>query len=78
MLVKKNEIMDTLAKPLTNLQFELLKYFQYEVNNEELLEIKRILSDYFAKKAMDDMDNLSKEKGWSNDTMDTWLNEENQ
>lgn len=67
----------TLAKPLTNLQFELLKFFQYEVKDEELLEIKRLLSDYFAKKAMDDMDNLWKEKGWSNETMDTWLNDEN-
>ena len=68
----------TLAKPLTNLQFELLKFFQYEVKDEELLEIKRLLSDYFAKKAMDDMDNLWKEKEWSNETMDTWLNDENQ
>ena len=68
----------TLAKPLTNLQFELLKFFQYEVKDEELLEIKRLLSDYFAKKAMDDMDNLWKEKGWSNETMDIWLNDENQ
>ena len=67
----------TLAKPLTNLQFELLKFFQYEVKDEELLEIKRLLSDYFAKKAMDDMDNLWKEKRWSNETMDTWLNDEN-
>ncbi len=67
----------TLAKPLTNLQFELLKFFQYEVKDEELLEIKRLLSDYFAKKAMDDMDNLWKENGWSNETMDTWLNDEN-
>ena len=67
----------TLAKPLTNLQFELLKFFQYEVKDEELLEIKRLLSDYFAKKAMNDMDNLWKEKGWSNETMDTWLNDEN-
>jgi hypothetical protein len=68
----------TLAKPLTNLQFELLKYFQYEVKDEELLEIKRLLSDYFAKKAMDDMDKLWDTKGWSNETMDTWLNDENQ
>jgi hypothetical protein len=68
----------TLAKPLTNLQFELLKYFQYEVKDDELLEIKRLLSDFFAKKAMDDMDKLWVEQGLSNETMDTWLNDENQ
>ncbi len=68
----------TLAKPLTNLQYELLKYFQYEVKDDELLEIKRLLSDYFAKKAMDDMDKLWDAEGLSNDTMDKWLNEENQ
>ena len=76
-MLKKKGMTTTLAKPLTNLQFELLKFFQYEVKDEELLEIKRLLSDYFAKKAMDDMDNLWKEKGWSNETMDTWLNDEN-
>ncbi len=68
----------TLAKPLTNLQFELLKYFQYEVKEDELLEIKRLLSEFFAKKAMDEMDNLWVEQGLSNETMDTWLNDENQ
>ena len=68
----------TLAKPLTNLQFELLKYFQYEVKEDELLEIKRLLSDFFAIKAMDEMDNLWVEQGLSNETMDTWLNDENQ
>ena len=68
----------SIAKPLTNLQFELLKYFQYEVNERELLDIKRLLSDYFAQKAMDDMDKLWVEKDLSNDMMDSWLNDENQ
>ena len=68
----------SIAKPLTNLQFELLKYFQYEVNERELLDIKRLLSDYLAQKAMDDMDKLWVEKDLSNDMMDSWLNDENQ
>ena len=68
----------TISRPLTNLQFELLKFFQYEVKDNELLEIKKMLSDYFAKKVMDDMDKLWDEKGLSNDIMDEWLNDEHQ
>ena len=68
----------TLAKPLTNLQYELLKFFQYDVQEQELMDIKQLLSEYFAKKAMDEMDKHWKEKNLSNETMDAWLNDEQQ
>jgi hypothetical protein len=38
---------------LTNLQLQLLKLFSREISNYELLDIKRILSDYFSTKLMD-------------------------
>ncbi len=68
----------TVPKPLTNLQYELLKFFQYEVKDNELLEIKQMLSDYFAKKVIETMDKHWEDTGLSNDVMDEWLNEENQ
>ena len=68
----------TVPKPLTNLQYELLKFFQYEVKDNELLEIKRMLSDYFAKRAMDAMDKHWVDAGLSNAVMDEWLNDDNQ
>jgi len=64
--------------PLTNLQLELLKIFSFQLTNEELLEIKKLLAGYFAEKALDRMDEIWEEKKLSNETMDKWLNEESQ
>jgi hypothetical protein len=70
-------MMETQDKPtkLTNLQLELLKIFSRELPDEELLEIKNILSAYFAEKATKEMDRLWDEKGWTQETMQQWLNE---
>ena len=59
---------------LTNLQLELLKMFQYELSENQLIEIKMLLSNYFAKKASDEIDKLWDAKGWNNHTMEEWLN----
>ena len=42
--------METVGK-LTNVQIELLKLFQYNLPEEQLVEIKNILAKYFAKTA---------------------------
>ena len=62
-----------MTKPLTNLQLELLKIYSFNLGDEQLLEIKDMLSNYFAEKASDEMDKLWDEKGWTNETMDQWL-----
>ena len=63
------------AKGLTNLQLELLKIFSFNVNDQQLKEIKSLLAKYFAEKATSEMDALWDEKKWSNDTMDQWSQE---
>ena len=60
------------TKRLTNLQIELIKLFEYQVDDRQLLEIKEILAQYFAAEATKEMDNLWQEKGWTNDTMREW------
>ncbi len=70
--------MATIDKPLTNLQLELLKLFSMNLPEEELLEIRRILANYFAERASDEMDKLWEENKWTNETMDEWLNEDSQ
>jgi hypothetical protein len=50
---------------LTNLQLELLKIFSRTVSDEDLLEIKKTLSQYFAQKAISAADKVWDEKGWS-------------
>lgn len=62
---------------ITNLQVELMKIFSYELSETELLEIKDLLSSYFAKKATDEIDRLWDANKWSNEMMDKWLNDHN-
>ena len=40
------------TKRLTNLQIELIKLFEYQVDDRQLLEIKDILAQYFAAEAI--------------------------
>ena len=60
---------------LTNVQIELLKLFQYNLPEEQLVEIKNILAKYFAKTATAEMDKLWEENNWNNDLMQEWANE---
>lgn len=68
----------SLSQPsLTNLQVELLQLFSLNLPDEELLEIKRLLAKHFADKAADEVDRLWEAKGWSDETMDEWLGDDN-
>lgn len=62
---------------LTSLQLELLKTFSRPVSDEQVLEIKQLLSDYFARKVDDDVDALFAQQGWDADTVKGWLAEHN-
>jgi hypothetical protein len=50
------------AGKLTNIQIELLKMFQFNLPEKQLVEIKNILAKYFAKTASDEMDKLWNER----------------
>lgn len=67
--------MTTMQAPLSNLQLELVKLFRYELPDEQLLEIRRLLARYFAQKVTDEMSQLWEEKGWSDETIVGWGNE---
>ena len=63
------------AQKLSNLQLELLKVFSYQLNNQQLSDIKNLLTNYFAQQATEEMDKLWEENSWDNDTMTEWTNE---
>ncbi len=63
------------AQKLTNLQLELVKLFSYKIAENQVLEIKQLLSNYFADKATEEMDRLWDENNWSEETMKEWSNE---
>jgi hypothetical protein len=62
--------------PLSNLQQELLKLYAANVEEADLLHIKKYLANYFADKAIKGADKIWDEKGYTNDTMNQWLNED--
>lgn len=66
-----------IAQPLTNVQIELLKIFAYQVDEQTLLVLRDMLSDFFAKQATEQFDKLWEKNNWSDATMDSWLAEEN-
>jgi hypothetical protein len=68
--------MTILNKPLSNLQIELLQLFSQGVPEEDLVSIKRLIANFFADRASDEMDRLWGEKKWSNETMDEWLSDD--
>jgi hypothetical protein len=63
------------SQKLTNLQLELVKLFSYKIAENQVLEIKQLLSNYFADKATEEMDRLWDENNWSEETMKEWSNE---
>ena len=61
-------------KGFSNLQLELLKLYATDVSEKNLLEIKKLLSDFFAKKVDEEMDMLWQEKAWGNEKIEEWKN----
>jgi hypothetical protein len=58
---------------LTNLQLELLKTFSRPIPQKQILEIKDLLADYFAKKVDEGLDNLIEEQNWQvSDKVEEW------
>jgi hypothetical protein len=60
---------------LTNMQMELLKIFSEDMPDEQVTEIKLLLSNYFSNKAMDEFDKLEKSNGWTKETYAKWADE---
>jgi hypothetical protein len=70
--------MHTTTNKLTKLQQELLKIFAVNVDEKELLDIKDMLSEYFASKALDRADKIWDERGYTDETVKQLLNREDQ
>ncbi len=66
-------IMEAVKQPFTNLQLELLRVFSREVPEQDLLEIRQLLAQYFAEKAMDLADAAWEAQGWTEEDEDRFL-----
>ena len=64
----------TTRQPLSNLQLEMLKTFTHQLDDGELVEIKKLLASFFAKRAVKQANKAWDEKGWSDTDVDRMLN----
>jgi hypothetical protein len=64
------------SQKLSNLQLELLKVFSRNISDEELLEVRRMLAKYFMQKAVKSADNVWSERGYSEELMKKWMQDE--
>lgn len=60
------------SNKLSNIQLELLKTFGRDIPDEQLLEIKQLLAEYFAQKATEAMDAVWKDKNFDENTIQEW------
>ncbi len=66
--------MSTLNYPLSNVQIELMKLFSTNLSDNELIELKDLLSGFYADKAISEADAIWDKKGLNDEDMETWLN----
>lgn len=67
---------DVVKGKLSNAQLELLQLFSRQMSDEEVLELRNYLAQFYAKKAMDEADRLWEERGYTQNTMEDWLSDE--
>lgn len=67
--------MDVLRQPFNEAQLELLKVFSKISNEKELLEIKKLIAQYYAKKATEEANRIWEERGLTQEDMEKWLHE---
>ena len=61
---------------LSNVQMELLKLYSVNVSDEVLLELKKVMSKFLMQKMREEAGKVWLEKGYSQATLNQWLNED--
>lgn len=60
---------------MTNLQLELLKMFNNNLADSQLIELKDLLSKYFQSKVDSEMDKFWNENNWTDSTIESIVSE---
>ncbi len=60
---------------LNKAQLEILKLLATDISEEDTKAIKKLITAYFVRKVLDQVDELWEERGVTNDTLDEWLHE---
>lgn len=59
----------SLKQPLSNVQLELLKSFTHHLSDDELIELRRMLSQFFANRLMNEADKAWDANNWTDEDM---------
>ena len=62
-------------EPLNNAQKDILNLFKYQHSEQELLEIKQLISEYLFKKAIAMADAEAEAKGYTKEVIKSWATE---
>jgi len=68
-------IPQTHARPLTNVQQEILKLYSTEFTEQELEDFRRELGKYFARKTTERADHVVQARGYTAEEIEQWLHE---
>ncbi|MFN4147582.1 MAG: hypothetical protein ACK4GN_17280 [Runella sp.] len=63
---------------LSNVQLELLKLYATNLSDEDIKELRTQLAHFYAKKSIEAANKVWKERGYTNELMDEWLNSDDQ
>jgi len=72
---KEGNSTGTKSRTLSNIQMELIKLYSTNLEYDDLMELKKLLVNHFAQKAINEADNIWNQKEMSAHTMEDWLNE---
>lgn len=56
--------MEARSEPLTNLQLEILKAFSHQLSDEDLQALRKLIADFFAKRAIAEANKVWDEEKW--------------
>jgi hypothetical protein len=60
---------------LSNAQLEIIKMFDKDQSDQELMELRQVLSDYLANKLVREIEKESAEKGYTREIVNAWKDE---
>ena len=64
------------SPPLTNTQLQLLKLYAYDLKEDEMQDLQKVLATFFAERIQIHTGKIWQERGYTNETMNQWLNDE--
>lgn len=56
---------------------EVIQYLTERLPSNQVEEVRSLLAKYFLEKADEEFDKLARNKGWTAETYEQWLNEHN-